>query len=55
MYIRLEKSLGGSYLRISYEGHGKWYYRLDGIVPSTSVNTITMIEVILDFVNSTES
>jgi hypothetical protein len=49
MYIRLEKSLSGPYLRISYEGNGMWYYRLSGLCPDDNVDTWTMIDVVLHF------
>ena len=49
MYRRLEKSLSGHYLRISYEGNGMWYYRLSGLCPDDNVDTWTMIDVVLHF------
>ena len=51
MYIRLEKSLNGSYLRISYQGNGMWYYRWDGLVPDDDIDTWTMIDIVLAFLN----
>ena len=51
MYIRLEKSLNDSYLRISYQGNGMWYYRWNGLVPDDNVDTWTMIDIVLAFLN----